>query len=188
MWMDARLWILTWFWIKPYPWLHENLSRLRFVFAEFMMNILCVLYDLSVWSLFLWKMFMFCVNFQLWFCFGLVLGQTLVFGFVHNWTSVFGSTRLVLFWIKHLKLCLYEQLFVKGFFIFPKRVFSRHTLKSNWQFSRERKYSFVKHDLTEIHINKKKLKNDFFLLHTAQSVQKLHFIYQNERKMFFTLF
>jgi hypothetical protein len=134
------------------------------------------------------KMFMFCVNFQLWFCFGLVLGQTLVFGFVHNWTSVFGSTRLVLFWIKHLKLCLYEQLFVKGFFIFPKRVFSRHTLKSNWQFSRERKYSFVKHDLTEIHINKKKLKNDFFLLHTAQSVQKLHFIYQNERKMFLTLF
>jgi len=94
------------------------LSGLRFVFVEFMMNVLRVLYDLSVWSLFFVKMFMFCINFQLWFCFGLVLGQTLGFGFVHDWTNVFGSTRLILFWVKHLKLCLYEQLFVKGFFFF----------------------------------------------------------------------
>jgi hypothetical protein len=164
MWMDARLWILTWFQIKPYPWLHENLFGLRFVFVEFKMNVLCVLYDLSVWSVFFFvKMFMFCINFQLWFCFGLVLSQTLIFGFIHDWTSVFGSTRLVLLWVKHLKLCLYEQIFVKGFFFFflPKRVFSRHTLKSIWQFSREKKYSFVKHDLTKIHINKKNQKMIF---------------------------
>jgi hypothetical protein len=64
----------------------------------------------------------FCVNFQLWFCFslnlclGLFFRWNLGFGSVHGWTSVFGLTNLVLFWVKYIRICLFGEPFVKDFF------------------------------------------------------------------------
>jgi hypothetical protein len=90
---------------------------------------------------------MFCVNFQLWFCIslnlclGLFSGQTLVFGSVHGWTSVFGSTHLVLFWVKYLRLCLFEQPFVKDFFGLRGCLANTH-LNAFWQFLGKEKMFF----------------------------------------------
>jgi hypothetical protein len=120
--MNARLWILAWFRIKLFPWLHESLSWLRFVFVRFLMNVLCVLHDLSVWSIFLQKILLFVLifNFDFFFslnlCLGLFFRWNLGFGSIHGWTSVFGLTNLVLFWVKYIRICLFGEPFVKDFF------------------------------------------------------------------------
>jgi hypothetical protein len=68
--MDARFLIYTWLRIKPCLWLHENLSCLWFVFAEFWFE--CSSCSLCSWCLICFCVFFICFWFNclFWFSFG----------------------------------------------------------------------------------------------------------------------
>jgi len=125
------------------------------LYVVFLMNVF-ELFMIWVFELFFIKSFMFCVNFKLCFCFSWSLCFGLVFrsnfSSVYDWINIFRSIHLILFWIKYLKLCLFEQFFVKDFF-YLRGCLGNISLSLFWQFSREKK-SFAKQNLTEIN-NKK---------------------------------